>query len=240
MSENNTKNHRLRLREKYDKSGINAFLDYEKLELLLSFCIPYKDTKPLAKELISRFGSISGVFSAHKQELTGIKGINERTALFLRLIRDIGESIKHSELLEKGSIRNPSEIVDYYKLYFTHKKDEEFCVVYMNNQNRIIMLETLCKGTINRVDVYPRSLIDRILRLNAKNIIILHNHPGGSLSPSMDDNYLTFRLAIALRNIESSILDHIIICNDNYFSYSEEGIIADIYKKIDTIERDFF
>lgn len=240
MDENSSKDHRKRLRARYDINGIKAFHDYEKLELLLTYCIPYRDTKPLAKALIEKFKNISAVFSADSKDLQGIAGISERTALFLRLIKDIGESIKHSELIERECIKNPVEIVDYFRLYFTHKKDEEFCAVFLNSQNRIICIDSLFKGTINRVDVYPRNLIDRILRLNAKNIIILHNHPGGSLKPSDDDSYLTFRLALALRNVESTILDHIIICSNKYYSFSEEGMISDIYRKIDRIEKEYF
>lgn len=240
MVEISKNNHRSRLRKKYLDSGIKAFHDYEKLELLLSFCIPYKDTKPLAKSLMDKFGSLSKVFSSSYDNLKNIKGITERIFIFLKFVRDIGLQIKQDELLNLESISSPSDIVEYYRLYFIEKNDEEFCIAYLNSQNKILSLETPFKGTVNRVDVYIRTLIDEILKKGAKNIIILHNHPGGSIKPSVDDKYLTFRLSLALRNIETAILDHLIIGNNDYLSFMEEGLMADINNKIDRIEKDYF
>lgn len=232
--------HRTRLRKKFKESGIDAFHDYEKLELLLTYCLPRRDTKPIAKELLQKFKTLSGVFTADEDELISIKGIRERTALFFRLIKLIGLKIKHSELMERKNISRPSDIVDYYMTYYAHKKNEQFCIVYLNTQNQVLEMASQNEGSIDRVEVYIRPLIERIIKNGAKSIIVLHNHPGGSLKPSMDDKYLTFRLSMALRNVEATILDHIIIGSRGYFSFSEEGHMAEINDKIARIEKDYF
>lgn len=217
--------HRQRIKDKYKKSGINGWLDYEVLELVLSYAIARKDIKPIAKELISRFKTINGVLDADREELKNVPGISEHAALFFNLLKDITILYLENGLHNKDLLSSPDVVYDYLKASLKGSADEEFKTLFLNSRNQLIAVETLQTGTVNKSVVYPRKLVERSLYHHAVGIIIAHNHPAGTLKPSQDDCAVTKSIKDALKTVEISLLDHIIIGGNDYFSFNSEGLI---------------
>ena len=216
--------HRQRIKEKYEKSGIDGWLDYEVLELVLSYAIPRKDTKPIAKELISRFKTINGVLDSDIKELRTINGISNHTALFLNLLKDIAILYLEKGLHNKDLLSSPQVVYDYLKASLKGAVDEEFKTLFLDSRNQLIAIETLKTGTVNRSVVYPRKIVERALYNHAAGVIIAHNHPAGTLQPSQDDSTITNAVKTALETIDIVLLDHIIIGGNGYFSFKANGL----------------
>lgn len=216
--------HRRRIKEKYKKSGLGCWLDYEVLELALSYAIPRRDTKPIAKELLSRFKTINGVLNADRKELKKINGISDHTALFLGLLKDISILYLENGLYKKNLLSSPQVVYDYLRASLKGAVDEEFKTLFLDSRNQLITVETLKTGTVNRSVIYPRKIVERALHNHAVGVIIAHNHPGGSLEPSEDDRIITKAIKEALKIVEITLLDHIIIGGNNYFSFKENRI----------------
>ena len=217
--------HRRRIKDKYKKSGIDGWLDYEVLELVLSYAVARKDTKPIAKELMTRFKTINGILDADSKELKSISGISEHTTLFLNLLKDIAILYLENGLHNKDLLSSPELVFDYLKASLKGCVDEEFKTLFLNGRNQLIAVETLQTGTVNRSVVYPRKLVERSLYHHAVGVIIAHNHPAGTLTPSKEDCALTKSVKDALKTVEISLLDHIIIGGNDYFSFSSKGLI---------------
>ena len=216
--------HRQRIKEKYEKSGIDGWLDYEVLELVLSYAIPRKDTKPIAKELISRFKTINGVLDSDIKELRTINGISNHTALFLNLLKDIAILYLEKGLHNKDMLSSPQVVYDYLKASLKGAVDEEFKTLFLDSRNQLIAIETLKTGTVNRSVVYPRKIVERALYNHAAGVIIAHNHPAATLQPSQDDSTITNAVKTALETIDIVLLDHIIIGGNGYFSFKANGL----------------
>jgi len=217
--------HRQRIKDKYKKSGIDGWLDYEVLELALSYAIVRKDTKPIAKELITRFKTINGILDADREELKSVPGISEHAALFFSLLKDIAILYLESGLHNKNLLSSSEVVYAYLKASLKGSADEEFKTLFLNGSNQLIAVETLQTGTVNRSVVYPRKIVERALYHHALGVIIAHNHPAGTLKPSQDDCAVTKTIRDALKTVEISLLDHIIIGGNDYFSFNEKGLI---------------
>ena len=200
--------HRQRIKDKYKKSGIDGWLDYEVLELVLSYAIARKDTKPIAKELMSRFKTINGVLDADSRELESVPGISEHTTLFLKLLKDITVLYLKNDLYNKDLLSSPELVFDYLKVSLKGCVDEEFEAIFLNGRNQLIAVEALQTGTVNRSAIYPRKIVERALYHHAVGVIIAHNHPAGTLTPSKEDCAVTKSIKDALKTVEISLLDH--------------------------------
>lgn len=216
--------HRQRIKEKYEKSGISGWLDYEILELALSYAIPRKDTKPIAKALLSRFKTINGVLDSDKKELRTITGVSDHTALFLSLLKDITILYLENGLYNKDLLSSPQVVYNYLKASLKGTVDEEFKVLFLDNRNQLITIETLNTGTVNQSVVYPRKVAERALYNHAVSVIIAHNHPAGTLEPSLEDCTITNFIKDALKTVDITLLDHIIIGNNDYFSFKKNNV----------------
>ena len=216
--------HRKRSRQKYLREGISGWHDYEILELLLYYPIPRKDTKLLAKNLLKKFKTVSRVLNADIKELREVDGISDNTAVFLKLMQDITVLCRHEELDGRDLLNSPGLVSEYLKSSLKYSPDEEFRVLFLNTRNRLIEAETLHTGTVNRSVVYPRKVVERALYHHAAGVILSHNHPAGSLSPSPDDIEATKSIRKALDTVDINLLDHVIIGGNGYFSFAENGI----------------
>lgn len=216
--------HRDRSRQKYLREGISGWHDYEVLELLLYYPIPRKDTKLLAKNLLKKFKTVSRVLNADIKELREVEGISDNTAVFLKLMQDITVLCRHEELDGRDLLNSPGLVSEYLKSSLKYSPDEEFRVLFLNTRNRLIEAETLHTGTVNRSVVYPRKVVERALYHHAAGVILSHNHPAGSLSPSPDDIEATKSIRKALDTVDINLLDHVIIGGNGYFSFAENGI----------------
>ncbi len=217
--------HRERLRNKLIESGENSLADYELLELLLTIIIPRRDVKPLAKELISKFGSFANVINADITELKQIKGIGDTASIAFKIIKSsITRTLKNK--VEKDTIiSNWPELINYCKSSIGNKKTEEFHVLYLNTKSRLIKDETHSTGTINSSSVYPREILKRVLELGASSIIIVHNHPTGDTAPSNADINITKKIKEILKTIDVPLHDHLIVGKSDVLSFKSLGLL---------------
>ncbi|MBW6485412.1 MAG: DNA repair protein RadC [Syntrophobacterales bacterium] len=218
--------HRQRLKMKYIKAGIEALHDYEVVELLLTYALSRRDIKPLAKELLSRFGSLKGIIDAEPAELKKIDGISDHTAILFKLLKEVSALYLQQKAKEKPQISCTSELINFCRTTLGGKKDEEFCVIYLDVQNQIIEFETLQKGTVNQATVYPRQVLENALRKKASAIILVHNHPSGHVRPSEADLRITKTISETARLLDINVHDHIIVGEDRFFSFREEGMMT--------------
>jgi DNA repair protein RadC len=217
--------HRERLKNRFDRTGLAGLQDYEVLELLLFYALPRKDVKPLAKDLMNRFGSLKGVLDAGDEALEGVPGIGHQAVLFFRLVRDLGSLYLQQRAQEKEQISSTKELIDYCLSSMGGLKDEHFAVIYLNARNKIIRVETIQEGIVNQAVVYPRKVLEKALTHKASAIILVHNHPSGHVRPSDADIRLTRVLQDAARVMDIALHDHLIVGENRFFSFREEGIL---------------
>ena len=221
VSKSTSEGHRKRLLDRYLQSGISSLHPHEILELLLTFVIPRKDTKPIAHELITRYKTIGTVVNTPIEELTHIEGLGERSAAIFPLIRDLIGVCLNEKYAKKNAISHRRDVEEYLRFYFGQCRDEFVAALFLDNANHILRTEILSEGTVNQCAVYPRSVIEKALHYGAASVILAHNHPGGSINPSEADWLITERLCTVGKLLEIPLLDHIIICHHKVVSLRE-------------------
>jgi len=228
MPSNNTVlGHRKRLREKFIKSGLAGFHDYEVIELLLTLGSPRKDCKQQAKEAIKRFKTLRGVLEAAPEELQQIDGIGSYSAFGIKLVQEVAREFLKEKIIDKPIYKSSQEIFDYLYHSMRDLKKEVFKVIYLNSQNQIIDTADLFEGTINSSSISRREVIVTAIKHNAVSLIFAHNHPSGNPEPSKSDKELTRDLVYAGSIMQIRVLDHIIIGNNRYFSFAGEGLLGE-------------
>ena len=216
--------HRKRLRDRFINSGLYGFHDYEVVELLLTLGTPRKDCKQIAKEAIKQFKTLRGVLNADTSELTEIKGIGPTNASVIVLYKAISERYLRETISSKTLLNSSSLVGEYLKEKIGNKKEEHFTIMYFDTRNKLIN-EKVSIGTLNASLVHPREVFKRAIKDNAAQIILSHNHPSGDPKPSKEDILTSNRLIKAGKLIGISIIDHIIVTSDKYFSLKENGYI---------------
>ncbi len=216
--------HRDRLKDRFERAGITGLQDYEILELLLFYALPRKDVKPLAKDLLKRFGSLKEVLDAGNEALEGVPGIGRHAVLLFKLVRDLGSLYLQQRAAEKEQISSTRELIDYCISSMGGLKDEHFAVIYLNARNKIIKVDTIQEGIVNQAVVYPRKVLEKALTHKASAILV-HNHPSGHVRPSDADIRLTRVLQDAARVMDIALHDHLIVGENRFFSFREEGIL---------------
>lgn len=217
--------HRQRLRSRFLKGGAAGLQDYELLELLLTFAIPITDVKPLAKNLIAHFGSFTQVLDASPQDLMEVTGLKEYSATLINLVKACAEYYLKEEALKKKPIHSLEALVAYCRTAMGGLKDEQFRVLFLNSQNEIIAEEIVQEGTVDQTVVYPRKVLELALKHKATALILVHNHPSGSLKPSAADRELTRALVKAAKTIHITVHDHLIVSRQGYFSLAEHNML---------------
>lgn len=210
--------HRDRLREKYRDHGDTALADYEILELLLFRSIPRRDTKPLAKVLIARFGTLAGVLGAPLHLLQEVKGVGESVALDLKLVATAGQRMLKSELRDKQVLSSWSAVIDYCHAIMAYESREQFRILFLDKRNALIADEVQGHGTVDHTPVYPREVVRRALELSATAMILVHNHPSGDPTPSRADIDMTKTIIDTAKPLGIAVHDHIIIGKDGHAS----------------------
>ncbi len=223
MVDDSVGGHRKRLKERFAQHGLDGFHEYEVLELLLAYVIPRKDVKPIAKRLLAQFQTLAGVFDAQTQELESIEGLGKESATFLKLIKAAQGRYLESELAEKPKLDSPEVVKDWLRVKLQDKSIEYFGALFTDQQNRCISSEILFEGTVDRAVVYPRTLIKRALELDAKGLIIFHNHPAGTAIASEQDIALTKQLIEACNTLDIKLLDHFLLAGTQVLSFQEQG-----------------
>lgn len=217
--------HRQRLRERFLSAGPGALPDYELLELLLFHAIPRVDVKPLAKSLITRFASLSGVLNAEPERLAEIPDVSQKVIVLLKAVREAGERLARSEVMAQPVIGSWEKLLDYCRASMAHGGREQFRLLFLDRKNRLIADEVQQKGTVDHTPVYPREVVKRALELNATAIILVHNHPSGDPTPSGDDIAMTQDVRDACQKLGIALHDHIIIAKGGHASLKSLGLI---------------
>lgn len=217
--------HRKRIKMRYLAEGIDAFEDYQVLELLLFYCIPMRDTNELAHKMISQYGSLAGLFEADSKDICKRCGVSENTAILLSMIPSLSRRYLKGKWGEKPSLSSTTKAGEYAIGLFAGRTYEAFYVICLDSQNRVNYACLLHEGTLNEVPVYPRLVVELVLRHQANSVILAHNHPGGSLNPSKEDIELTKKIKAALEPISVAVVDHIITAGNRYMSFKERELI---------------
>ena len=216
--------HRNRVRERYLNTGLDTFQDYEALELLLFYAIPRKDTKSTAKNLIARFGSLPAVLDATLEELTEA-GLSPNAAVLLKLVPDMNRyyAVKTDGAGQK--VHSTSDAGRILCAMFRHEQTESVRLLCLNAGGKVLKLALLNEGDINAVHFSVRKIVETALSAKAVSVILAHNHPGGTLTPSREDLDATNSAKAALNTVGIQLLDHLIISGDNYCSLREDGYL---------------
>lgn len=217
--------HRRRLTRKFMNSGIESLHEYEALELLLTFVIRRQDVKRQAKALLEKFDSLKGVLDAETDDIRQVDGIGDRSAALFKLVKQTASLYLKQKAKEKKQVTCTTELLDFCRTVLGGKKDEEFCVIYLDVRNQIIEFETVQKGIVNQAVVYPRQVLESALKKKASAIILAHNHPSGHVRPSDADIRLTKTIQETAKILDILVHDHIIIGEDRFFSFREEGLM---------------
>lgn len=217
--------HRERIRAKFAASGLAPLADHEVLELLLTYAIARRDTKPLAWALIKQFGSLGKVLDADPAALAAVKGVGKGTASFLKLVRALFTRYSLEELRQSAIIRSPEQVVKYCKASLAGRSEECLELIYLSVRNTVIRAETVALGLIDRVSISPRKIVECTLAAKASAVILVHNHPSGDVTPSLEDILLTQEVVDAARLLGISVYDHIIVGRQAYYSLKANGKI---------------
>lgn len=210
--------HRERLRARFRESGDSALADYEILELLLFRLIPRRDTKPIAKALLARFGTLAGVVGAQPALLQEVKGVGEAVALDLKLIASVAQRMLKSEIRGRQVLSSWSSVIDYCHTAMAYESTEQFRILFLDKRNALIADEVQGRGTVDHTPVYPREVVKRALELSATAIILVHNHPSGDPTPSRADIDMTKMIVDTAKPLGITVHDHIIIGRDGHAS----------------------
>lgn len=229
-SNNIHKAHRSRLKKQFIDNGIDAMTDIQKLEMLLFYAIPLKDTNPLAHKLINEFGSLSDVLSASYNELIKVEGVKENSAT---LIRFFGSMLNYcSRPVSEDMLTSSSKAKNFITKYFKHVAVEQFYVFCLTKSNTVKKAFLINSGSTGEVNVEIRNITEKALETNCNRMIIAHNHPVGRAVMSEQDCRFTYSLlcSCVLNNIE--LLDHVIVGTDRTISLYEQGILAKLKEKV--------
>ena len=224
-ADENLEGHRKRLRDRFIKSGISGFHDYEIVELLLTLGSPRRDCKKQAKEALKKFKNLRGVLEAPLEELQQIKGIGPHNAFGIKLVQEVARKFLREKIIDKPVYKSSQEIFDYLYHSMRDLKKELFKVLYLNSQNQIIDTGGLFEGTITGSAISPRQVMESALKNDAVSLVFAHNHPSGNPEPNQNDKQITRDLVYAAAILQVKVLDHVIIGDNRYFSFAVEGLI---------------
>lgn len=219
--------HRKRVKTRFlNNYGLNTnYDDYELLELILFYSIPRKDTKPLAKKLLKKYGSLSGVLFTTKENLLQNEGITENSIVLFNLIKATNIHLLQKDILQSHVIKNWDNLLDYCFLKMAHASKEMINIIYLNTKSIVIKDEIIQEGSINTSTIHPREIIARCLDLRATSIVIVHNHPSGDSTPSVEDIEMTETIKTTLSSANIKLHDHVIVGKSGITSFKNLGLL---------------
>lgn len=238
MTNNIHKGHRERLRNQLLKGGIDNFSDYQIVEMLLAFTIPYKDTNPLAHRLLDEFGSLANILDAQPDELCKISGIGTKTATFLTSLPDVFRVYKISKSQNNESLNSPKLAYEYFESRIPIIKDEMFYYACLDNSNHVIKFSQFGRGGISHINVNIRDFTNEILKVPTCGVIICHTHTSGQPRPSFNDIEFTKKLLASLRLLGISLLEHIILSPSGFYSFCNARLIDEFNIIVDKLLSD--
>jgi DNA repair protein RadC len=217
--------HRARLRDRLLNGGAEALADYEVLEYLLFGALARGDTKPQAKALLARFGTLSGVLNADPALLKQVKGVSEASVGILKIAATAARRMARSEVQSQPVLGSWQSLIDYLAIDMAHLTVERVRVLYLDTKNRLILDQHLADGTVDEASIHPREVINMAVNRGATALILVHNHPSGNPEPSRADIQITQRIAEAGRLMGVTVHDHVIVGREGHVSLRAKGLI---------------
>ncbi|SDG64620.1 RadC family protein [Roseospirillum parvum] len=217
--------HRQRLRQRFLDGGPDALPDYELLELLLFLAQPRGDVKPLAKDLLARFGSFAEVIAAAPADLMTVKGLGEAGVVALKTAEESARRLLRREISERPVIASWEALIDYCHAAMARRGEEEFRVLFLDRRHRLIADEVQQRGTIDHTPLYPREVCKRALELRASALVLVHNHPSGDPTPSVADVDMTREVKTVAKGLGMTVHDHLIIARSGHCSLAQMGLL---------------
>jgi DNA repair protein RadC len=217
--------HRERLRRRFREAGADALPDYELLELILFRAAPRRDTKPLAKALLARFGTFAEALNAPEELMREIPGIGEAAITELKLVRSAALRLMRGEVLERPVLSSWAQVLDYCRASMGFASKEQFRILFLDKRNQVIADEVQQTGTVDHTPVYVREVVKRALELSATAIVLVHNHPSGDPTPSRADIEMTRQIVAAAKPLGVLVHDHIIVGKQGHASLRGLGLI---------------
>jgi DNA repair protein RadC len=217
--------HRQRLRTRFVEGGAEAMPDYELMELVLFAAIPRRDIKPLAKDLIQRFGGFADAIAAPRERLMEVEGIGENAVTQLKIIEAAALRLAKTKLIGRPALSSWAALLDYCAAAMARSPQEEFRVLFLDRKNVLIADEVQTHGTVDHTPVYPREIVKRALELAASAIILVHNHPSGDPTPSRADIEMTREVAEAAKTLRITVHDHVVVGRAGTASFKALGLL---------------
>ncbi|MDD4797029.1 MAG: DNA repair protein RadC, partial [Eubacteriales bacterium] len=211
---------------------LDSFQPHEVVELLLFYAIPRRNTNELAHALMAYFGSLSRIFNAPMEDLMAVPGIGQNAAVFLSMLPKVWRLYRQDSSRTASALDTYQRAGEYAVDLFIGRAREGLALLTLDASCRLLRDHMLHEGTVNEVTVHPRLIVETVLRDNASQVLLAHNHPGGSLKPSNADLLFTRRVALALAPIDVDVADHLIVCDDRFFSLAHAGHMEKIYKEV--------
>jgi len=217
--------HRERLRERFLEGGAGAMPDYELMELVLFAAIPRRDVKPLAKQLIARFGSFAEAIAAPRARLLELDGVGDAVVAQLKIVEAAALRLSRTAMLNRPALSSWAALIDYCTAAMARSPNEEFRILFLDRKNILIADEVQTRGTIDHTPVYPREIVKRALELGASAVILVHNHPSGDPTPSRADIEMTRDVAAAAKALHIAVHDHLVIGRSGHASFKSLGLL---------------
>ena len=220
--------HRQRLKERFLRSKGADMADYEALELLLTYAIPRKDVKPLAKSLIKKFGSFAGVISAPIERLYEVVGIKENSATLIKFVEFASQKLSWQNLAfeDAAFISSTDSLIEFCRCTMGYSEVEVLRLIYVDAKLKVIETEVLQKGSVSSVNINPRDIVANALKKNASGVIMVHNHPTGDPRPSNNDVEATKRVKSACDAVGIALHEHLIITPSDFYSFAEHNLVV--------------
>jgi len=217
--------HRIRMRARLLTAGPDSLADHELLEMVLFLALPRRDTKPIARALLTRFGSFANAVAAPVSDLRGVEGLGDAGVAALKTVQAAALRLVRAEVLDRPLLSNWDALLQYLTASLSRERVEQFRVLYLDNKNRLLADEAQSRGTVNHTPVYPREVVKRALELHASALILVHNHPSGDPAPSGDDVAMTAEIKQAAAALSLTLHDHVIVGNGRWVSFRAEGLL---------------
>ena len=213
------------MRARLLSAGPDALADHEMLEMILFLALPRRDTKPIARALMTRFGSFAAAIAAPLQDLRGTEGLGEAGVAALKAVQAAALRLVRAEVMNRPVLDNWDRLMDYLNAVLARERIEQFRVLFLDNRNRLVADEAQARGTVNHTPVYPREVVKRALELQATALILVHNHPSGDPTPSSADLKMTQEVKRAAEALSLLLHDHVVIGNGRWLSFREAGLL---------------
>lgn len=219
--------HRQRLRDRFLKTGLDGFADYEVVELLLTLAIPRSDVKQPGKALIERFGDLRGILDAPLDELRSVQGVGTVAPVALQIVRAAATLYLQQSAEGQEYFIESNRLPDFWRMGIGALPNEVFQVAHLDSSLRLVRngIETLEEGTVDRATVYPRRVIESALKCGASALVLAHNHPNGDASPTEQDKVLTRAIVLAAETVSIRVQDHLVVTKDDTYSFRKAGLL---------------